>query len=317
VCVAGSCQDAPQPNCDDSNPCTIDSCDPTQGCVHTSNEGASCDDGNECTTNDVCHDSMCGGSALDCNDGDPCTADSCDSTAGCVNTAIPGCTRSGGGGTFCTLTQGAYGAPNGIANGSGTHGPLGWITANPGVLPAFVGGPKTGLSVTVDNQASLEAFMPTGGPPNVLCGNALPGPCPGDLVISSPADVPDPKSSGSGGDGGGTLAGQTLALTLSVALSNNNSNPAGLSSLPLPTATFCTCLGTDLTTRASFGPISTCVLNNAGTVGDLITLADQALRGVPLTTIDVSGCLSYSDINDALDAINTGFDQCRTVCSCS
>jgi hypothetical protein len=28
-------------------------------------------------------------------------------------------------------------------------------------------------------------------------------------------------------------------------------------------------------------------------------------------------CLTYSDINSALDALNNGFDECRTVCACT
>jgi len=57
------------------------------------------------------------------------------------------------------------------------------------------------------------------------------------------------------------------------------------------------------------------VLDNAGTVDDLLGLANQALRGIPLATID--SCLSYSDIASALDALNNGFDECRTACSCN
>src|SRR5262245_16075036 len=99
----------------------------------------------------------CGGSPLGCNDGDPCTADSCDAQDGCAHTDIPGCVRSGGG-TLCTLTQGAYGSPGGIANGN-----AGWITNNLGVLPISIGAPGTGSSVTINTKAGLIAFMPTGG----------------------------------------------------------------------------------------------------------------------------------------------------------
>ncbi|HOH29712.1 MAG TPA: hypothetical protein PLC40_08570, partial [Candidatus Hydrogenedentes bacterium] len=46
-------------NCDDSNACTEDSCDPLTGdCAHT---------------------------AINCDDGNPCTTDSCDPATGCVN----------------------------------------------------------------------------------------------------------------------------------------------------------------------------------------------------------------------------------------
>jgi hypothetical protein len=50
-------------------------------------------------------------------------------------------------------------------------------------------------------------------------------------------------------------------------------------------------------------------------VNDLLTLANQALRGINLAAIDP--CLTYSGINSALDALNNGFDACRTVCDCA
>ncbi|HLK11640.1 MAG TPA: hypothetical protein VKW76_09680 [Candidatus Binatia bacterium] len=297
VCVAGTCQAAPPPNCDDGNPCTSDTCNPLLGCQHTSNNGAPCDDGNACTTGDVCVDSVCEGTPLSCNDGNPCTSDSCDMLNGCSHTPIPNCPATG---TLCTLTQGAYGAPNGIANGSGTHGPLGWITANPSVLPAFVG--LGGQSVTIANQTALEAFMPTGGTPAPLH--------PGNVVLSSASGIP------ANGDGGGTLAGQTLALTLSTALSNIGANPPGLGGLALAPlgSPFCTCAGGGPT---AFSALPACILSNAATVQDLIVLGDRALGGVPLTAIDSSGRLTYSGIESALDTINNAFDQCRQLCPCS
>ena len=50
------------------------------------------------------------------------------------------------------------------------------------------------------------------------------------------------------------------------------------------------------------------------TVSDLLALANEALQGTPLNAFDPT--LQYSDISAALDAINTGFDQCRQLCSC-
>jgi hypothetical protein len=295
VCVAGVCQAAPPPDCDDGNPCTADSCDPTLGCQHTPRDGTPCDDGNACTSGDVCLHGACSGVAVGCDDGNPCTSDGCDPQSGCTHAPIPNCPASG---TLCTLTQGAYGAPNGIANGSGTNGPLGWITAHPGVLPAFVGLP--GQSVTVANQTALIAFMPTGGTPGPLLS--------GDLVLSSAVGIPP------NGDGGGTLTGQTLALTLSTALSNIGANPPGLGALQLAqlASPFCTCAGSG---RATFPALPACILGNAATVQDLVVLADRALGGVPLGMID--SCLTYSLINDALDTINNAFDACRQLCPCS
>lgn len=116
----GKCEDAPigkcqsglcvvttivPKGCDDSDPCTEDSCDPSVGCVHVSlssgpcvledkcspgycfqgeciiPEGASCDDGNSCTLDSCDEIKGCQHAPIDeavCDDGDECTyEDSC------------------------------------------------------------------------------------------------------------------------------------------------------------------------------------------------------------------------------------------------
>lgn len=80
-----SCGGSPK-DCDDGNPCTDDSCDPsTGGCLHTNNTDP-CDDGSVCTTVDTCSAGACVGAApLSCDDGNECTDDSCDPEAGCRN----------------------------------------------------------------------------------------------------------------------------------------------------------------------------------------------------------------------------------------
>lgn len=132
----------------------------------------------------------------------------------------------------------------------------------------------------------------------------------GDVVINVAGDVPDPNGSGSNGDGAGTLAGQTLAMTLNVAMSNLGANPPGLGSHPL-SASFCTCDGNG----GHAGPfaIPQCALDAAGTVNDLLSLANHVLAGEALSDF---GTCTYSDIASALDALNNGFDECRTVCTC-
>jgi hypothetical protein len=69
----GNCESTPL-NCDDLNPCTTDSCDPSTGCVHTVNLGASCDDDLQCTTNDVCRDKFPAIRPLPCTLTSQCTA---------------------------------------------------------------------------------------------------------------------------------------------------------------------------------------------------------------------------------------------------
>jgi hypothetical protein len=72
-------------SCEDNNACTADSCDPVTGCV---NAPISCDDGNACTL-DACDPvTGCTHSAISCDDSNACTTDSCDPVTGCVNTSI-------------------------------------------------------------------------------------------------------------------------------------------------------------------------------------------------------------------------------------
>lgn len=64
----GACGD-----CDDDNPCTMDSCTADSLCSHSPLSGESCDDGDACTANDLCADGLCAPGnlvcELDCTDG--------------------------------------------------------------------------------------------------------------------------------------------------------------------------------------------------------------------------------------------------------
>ena len=70
--------------CDDGDPCTLDECDPVEGCSTTVVSGVSCDDGELCTEDDTCTDGSCSGTPVICDDGNGCTADSCDPQTGCL-----------------------------------------------------------------------------------------------------------------------------------------------------------------------------------------------------------------------------------------
>lgn len=76
---SGTCGPKPCDNCNDSNPCTDDSCQDGV-CAHLANTAA-CDDGEVCTSGDACADSACHGTAKDCDDGLSCTVDACASGA--------------------------------------------------------------------------------------------------------------------------------------------------------------------------------------------------------------------------------------------
>ena len=123
ACVAGTCVAGAPADCDDGNPCTEDSCDPSGGCQHRPlADGTGCDDGNACTATDVCGAGVCIGSspvvctALDqchevgvcdpatgtcsqpprsdaspCNDGDACTRDDVCRAGVCVPGAATVC----------------------------------------------------------------------------------------------------------------------------------------------------------------------------------------------------------------------------------
>lgn len=73
-------------DCDDSNQCTTDSCDPSKGCIHEARDGQACDDGVFCNGADQCAgtqckntqgSSPCNGAATQCDE----TNDTC---VGCL-----------------------------------------------------------------------------------------------------------------------------------------------------------------------------------------------------------------------------------------
>src|SRR5262245_29718095 len=84
-CQGGTCRGAPR-NCNDGNPCTTDTCEPSTGCVRTPvASGAPCNDQNACTVGDACLRGACvGASAVTCPSSGPCTVGSCDPTRGCI-----------------------------------------------------------------------------------------------------------------------------------------------------------------------------------------------------------------------------------------
>jgi hypothetical protein len=91
-CVLGVCAATVLDKCSDGNPCTLDVCDPSLGCLHDAlAEGASCDDGDVCNGMDICMGGACqAGSKLTCADTNPCTIDACDKQKGCQFTSTLG-----------------------------------------------------------------------------------------------------------------------------------------------------------------------------------------------------------------------------------
>ncbi|MFH1108834.1 MAG: DNRLRE domain-containing protein [Planctomycetota bacterium] len=87
-CVGSECVSGTPLNCDDTNPCTTDTCNATSGCGHAPvANGTSCADSNVCNGAETCQSGVCqSGTPLDCSDGISCTDDSCDPVLGCQHT---------------------------------------------------------------------------------------------------------------------------------------------------------------------------------------------------------------------------------------
>jgi hypothetical protein len=71
--------------CGDDDPCTVDLCDPQQGCT---NVLKLCDDDDVCTTEFCNGEQGCVYTAVSCDDQDACTQDSCDAELGCLHEAV-------------------------------------------------------------------------------------------------------------------------------------------------------------------------------------------------------------------------------------
>ncbi|MBI5609035.1 MAG: hypothetical protein HY902_09155 [Deltaproteobacteria bacterium] len=102
LCSQAKCQAGAAKNCDDTNPCTTDSCDAATGTCKNVANTLTCNDNNACTQGDVCSQAKCQpGAAKNCDDGKVCTDDSCDKTTGaCVAAAN---TATCDDGNKCTL----------------------------------------------------------------------------------------------------------------------------------------------------------------------------------------------------------------------
>jgi subtilisin family serine protease len=89
--------------CDDRNPCTADTCDPSTGCQHAAVlDGTACPDGDLCNGSETCQAGICTpGEALACADGAACTTPSCDAKTGCTYAPLEGFA-----GVACLCTQG-------------------------------------------------------------------------------------------------------------------------------------------------------------------------------------------------------------------
>ncbi|MEC9071413.1 MAG: hypothetical protein VX938_03500, partial [Myxococcota bacterium] len=91
-CQSGECVAIVETDCDDDNPCTVDGCEPGEGCYHlNSADGKPCEDGNACTDADSCQAGVCaGGDAISCDDGEFCNGvETCEADTGCTSGSAP------------------------------------------------------------------------------------------------------------------------------------------------------------------------------------------------------------------------------------
>ena len=78
VCKDSACTAGVPKVCADTNPCTLDSCDPLTGCAQSQDDGAPCDDDNPCTVGDLCQAGKClAGLPKDCTSTDACQSAKC------------------------------------------------------------------------------------------------------------------------------------------------------------------------------------------------------------------------------------------------
>ena len=92
--ASGQCASTGVSEVDDFNPCTVDTCDATNGIQHTPvAAGISCADDNVCNGEERCDavGQCAAGGPLDIDDNDSCTLDECDPAGGPMHTEIPGC----------------------------------------------------------------------------------------------------------------------------------------------------------------------------------------------------------------------------------
>jgi hypothetical protein len=234
----------------------------------------------------------------------------------------------------CTLTQGAYGAPNSVATapcpfqpseagcvpGSSGCGLIAGAQACGG-LDAFAGGTlpnattigRPGNSVTLKNLQTLVDYLPAGGPPGTLRVNE-------DVLFDSIAGppIPDRIGAGSGGQGGGVLSGQAMTLGLNLFFSQHGYTPAGLENVTAPSlgASICTrrsgpdkVLGTDDDVCQAFA-YPACVAGRSA--ADIRACANEQLR----SGANSCGCTA-AELVSALSNLNQQFDECAEVIECT
>jgi hypothetical protein len=155
VCNAnGTCSPGVPVNPADGNLCTLDSCDPVLGAVHTPGPvGADCSDGNACNGAEACNaaGTCAPGAAPVVDDGNVCTADACDPALGV---------------THAPVAAGVSCADGNVCNGSETCNGAG-VCAPGTTLPVDDGNP-----CTTDSCDAALGVLHTPAPAGTSCADA-------------------------------------------------------------------------------------------------------------------------------------------------
>jgi hypothetical protein len=188
-CEAGVCVGNPV-LCDDSNPCTDDSCDGLGGCKFQANS-AGCDDGDPCTVADSCKNQVCGGVAVscDCQADEDCAAledgDLCNGTLVCAKGKFPYlCVVKAGSEVECPPPAAGPGAACQEASCDG-------VTGKCGIVPAHEGFACDDGNLCTVGEACAEGKCQGGVGPNCSDDN----PCTDDLCVPGEGCLNIPNAS--------------------------------------------------------------------------------------------------------------------------
>jgi hypothetical protein len=190
-------------------------------------------------------------------------------------------------GGFCGLTQGFWGNAGGTFMGIGTADLIDDLIDG-GLDPVVVG--VLGVrSLTFDSNDCIIELLPAGGKPKAFNGGI------GDELCDAV-----PNSLTKNGRLNNVLIGQLVALSLNVRLDVEDF--ANLGDFVLPEGYFCTIGEEEGDCPQRFMVADSLV---GLTVTELLALGNDALAGLD------TGDATAAEINDAIDAVNRAFDECR------
>jgi hypothetical protein len=241
---------------------------------------------------------------------------------------------------FCALTQGAYGNAGGVfTNPNSCYNNLGRLNLIKALLgdPAFTrcGSPNPNpnflrvgilgtrsLNIPLSAAQCIITRLPAG-----TTVSALPNWGTTEKVLQNPTNcnvLGTPNLPLNNGKFANVFLGQTIALGLNLRLDPTLAN-LDLTAIGTPVVIkgkayrkFCTQSGGNIQSWLISQAVITALSNSTyvpdsthrGKVSGLLDLANFALSG------QSTGGVSLSDINDAIDSINKGFDECSMLVAC-